>query len=72
MNLAHFASRCVSGSFRKGSLLEMPQMVHKKKRLLQQLVSLQGLAFIPCYRYTVLCIYFIPTHFMHFPVAIYC
>lgn len=50
----------------------MPQMVHKKKRLLQQLVFLQGLAFVPCYRYTVLCIYFIPTHFMHFPVAINC
>lgn len=43
----------------------MPQMVYKKKRLVQHLVSVGGPALMPCYRNTVPSIYFIHSYTLH-------
>lgn len=65
LNSAHFSSRCEARYFWKRSLFEMPQMVYKKKRLLQHLVSVGRLALMPCYRYAVPSIYFIHSFPLH-------
>jgi len=71
-DLAHFSSTWESRSFWKGSLFEMPWAEYRIQRLLQQLVSVGGLALIPCHRYAVLRVYsFTPTCFMHFPGTVY-